>query len=46
MAFFQEMLQKSQFEEDNAPVHKSKIIGVFSKKTRGKYWNGQHTVQM
>ena len=25
------------FQQDNAPVHKSKIIGFFSKKTSGKY---------
>ena len=34
MAFFQEMLQKSQFEEHNAPVHKSKhkLSAFFPKK--------------
>ena len=34
------------FQQDNAPVHKSKIFGTFSKKTGGMYWNGQNTVQI
>ena len=33
------------FQQDNAPVHKSKIT-ISSKKTSGRYWNGQHTVQI
>ena len=33
-------------QQDNAPVHKAKIIGNFFKKTRGRYRNGQHTVQI
>ena len=34
------------FQQDNAPVHKSKITAISSKKTSGRYWNGQHTVQI
>ena len=32
------------FQKDNAPLLKSKIIGIFSKKRSGEYWIGQHTV--
>ena len=34
------------FQQDNAPVLKSKTIGNFFQKTSGRYWNGQHTVRI
>ena len=33
-------------QQDNAPVHKSKIIGNFFQENEWRYGNGQHTVQI
>ena len=37
--------QDINFQQDNAPVHKSKSTGNFSERG-GRYWNGCHIVQI
>ena len=40
---FLEFGQTVTFQKNNPPVHKSKIIGIFFKKTSWRYLNNQHT---